>query len=405
MRILLLAPMVPQRDGAGAIPILLHAELEGLGERHEVTFVSAAGDEPGEAEVAAELANSDLDVHIADRRRPGPGIDRWRRRWRLAATWARGRWPWRTVWFADPAVQTLLDRLAATRTFDLVAVEDSAMSVFSLPPGLPTVLTELEVRRPRAIDWRAGPPPVWPRWALRELDWRRWERFQRESWRRFDRVQVFSERDAAAIAELAPEVAPRVRVNQFGIVLPPPPDPAREVPGTVLFVGNFSHAPNRDAALWLAHEIMPAVRARHPQARLRLVGTAPSREVLDLAGPHVDVIADAPSVDPHLEAAAVVLAPVRTGGGMRMKVLQALASGKAVVTTSRGAKGYAELETSLPFIVADDGEGIAAATARLLADAPAREELGRRGRAFAQRHHSPAAWAARLETVYAEVLE
>jgi glycosyltransferase involved in cell wall biosynthesis len=397
--------MVPQAGGAGAIPILLYAELVALADRHDVTLVTAAGDEPGEAAAAAALADAGFDVHVADRRRPPPGIDRWRRRWRLAATWARGRWPWRTVWFADPGVQTLIDRLVTTRRFDLVVVDDSPMSVFRLPPGLPTVLTEHEVRRPRAINWRAGPPREWPRSVLRELDWRRWERFHQESWRRFDRVQVFSDRDAAAIAKLAPEISDRVRVNPFGLVLPPPPDPAREVPGTVLFVGNFTHQPNRDAAVWLALEIMPALRARCPQARLRLVGNAPPREVLDLAGPGVEVVADAPSVEPHLEAASVVIAPLRTGGGMRMKVLEAMAAAKPVVTTPRGAEGFTALDPDPPLIVAERGEEIAAAAAGLLEDAESRRELSRRGREFAQRHHSPAAWAVRLERVLEEACD
>jgi len=97
------------------------------------------------------------------------------------------------------------------------------------------------------------------------------------------------------------------------------------------------------------HRISGAVKARHDPARLRIVGIGPPREVLDLAGPDVDVIADVPSVPPHLEAACVVLAPVRTGGGLRI-----------------------------------------------------RRELGDRARAFADRHHSPAAWAARLEAIYEE---
>ena len=402
MRILILAPMVPRADGAGAIPILLHAQLTGLTERHEVTLVTAAGDEPGEVEAASALAASELDVRVADRQRPPPGLDRWRRRFRLGSTWARGQLPWRTIWFADPGVQALIDGLASTRRFDVVAVEDSAMSVFDLPPDVPAVLTEHEVRRPRPTDWRPGAPREWPRWALGELDWRRWERFQRRAWQRFARVQVFSARDAAAIAELAPEVAGRVRVNPFGLAIPPPPDPAAEVPGRVLFSGNFTHAPNRDAAVWLARRIMPALRRRCPQGRLRIVGAAPSPEVLGLAAADVEVIADVPRIEPHLASASVVVAPVRTGGGMRMKVLQALASGKPVVTTPRGREGLDSLDPDPPLVVADEAEAIAAAAADLLEDNRGRHELGRRARAFAERHHSPAAWAARLEAVYEE---
>jgi glycosyltransferase involved in cell wall biosynthesis len=403
MKILLVAPMVPQAEGAGAIPILLHAQLEGLRARHEITFVAGVGDEPGEADAVNDAASAaGVKFHLADRRRPPSGRRRWRRRYRLASTWIHRDVPWRTVWFADPGVQRILDCLAASRSFDVIAVEDSSMGGFRLPPGVPAVLTEHEVRRPRQLDRRAGAPAQWPAWAFRELDWGRWEAFQRSTWARFDRVQVFTDRDARAIEELAPEVAPRVRVNPYGVVLPPAADPSLEEPDTVLFVGNFTHSPNRDAALWLAHEIMPAVRARHAVARLRIVGTAPPPEVLLLASPEIEIVANAPRVDPYVATSSVVVAPVRTGGGMRLKILHALAAGKPVVTTSRGSEGYAGQCRNLPFVVADDAEGIAAATAQLLGDTRRRRELGERGRAFALQHHGPEAWASRLERVYEE---
>lgn len=401
MKVLLVAPVPPQADGAGAIPVLLHAELLGLQKRHEVTLVTAVGDEPGEEEAVARLRGQ-VDLHVADRRRPPPGLQRRRRQLRLATAWARGRWPWRTAWFAAPGIQRIVDRLATERDFDVVAVEDSAMSVFRYPAGVPTVYTHHEVLRSRPVDWQAGPPSRWPGWAFGELDWRRWARFQPEAWRRFDRIQVFSQRDADNIAELAPDVGPRVRINPFGLVLPPRADPAREAADTILFVGNFAHPPNRDAAIWLAREILPAVLERHPAARLRIVGTAPSPEVRALAGPQVELIADAPSVLPHLEEAAVVMAPVRTGGGMRMKVLQAMAAGKAVVTTSRGTEGYTGFGEEPPLAVVDSEAEIAAATAALLADDERRLRLGARAREFAERHYNPEAWAERLTAVYEE---
>lgn len=401
MRVLLVVPVPPHAGGGGAIPVLLEAELRGLRERHEVTLVTALGDEPGEAE-AVEKLRAEGEVHVADRRRPPPGRARRRRQLRMGSAWARGRLPWRTVWYADPGIQRLIDRLGAERAFDVVAIEDSAMSVFRYPAGVATVYTHHEVLGPRPVEWNAGPPRRWPGWAFGELDYRRWPRFQAEAWRRFDLVQVFSRRDAEAIAELAPDVAGRVRVDPFGMVLPPPADPAREEPGTILFVGAFHHPPNRDAAIWLAREILPAVLERAPDARLRIVGSAPPSEVLALAGPRVEVVADAPSVQPHTEAAAVVMAPVRTGGGMRMKVLQAMAAGKAVVTTPRGTEGYTGFGSEPPLAVGESGEEIAAATAALLEDEPARRGLGERAREFAARHHSPEAWAERQTAVFEE---
>lgn len=403
MRILLVTPVPPQEGGAGAIPVLLHAQLEGLRTAgNEVTLVSGFGEERGEAEAVKRLVASGLDAHFADRRQPASAPARWRRRLRMAFAWSLGRRPWRAIWFADPGVQAILDGLTAMREFDVVVVEDSAMADYRLPAGVPSVLTEHEVLRSRPLRRPPADPRAWPGWVFEERDWHKRPRYQRAAWRRFDRVIAFGRRDAAAIAELAPEVADRVRANPFGLDLPPAPDPDREQDGSVLFTGNFTHQPNRDAARWLAGEIMPAVLDHRPDARLRIVGSCPPAEILDLAGPAIEVVADAPSVEPYIEAAAVIVAPVRTGGGMRMKVLQALGAGKATVTTSRGVEGFDCFEEPPPLAVADEGATFATAVAELLADAGRRREQGRRARDFAARHYSPAAWAARLGALYEE---
>jgi glycosyltransferase involved in cell wall biosynthesis len=401
VRILLVTPMPPRAEAPGAIPLVLHAQLVGLRDRHELTLVTVAT-ETGELDAAREAKHSGLDVHVVDARQPH-GIERWQRRWRLAGTWARGRHPWRTVWFADPRVQEAIDRLTSSQEFDLAAVEDNSMGVFRFPPTLPIVLTEYEVRRPRPVDWRFGPPGDWLRSGFRELDWRRWPAYEREVWRRCDLLQVFTERDAGSVAEIAPDLRGRIRVTPFGIELPEGADPAREQPGTLLFAGNFTHPPNVDAACWLAAEVMPLLRTR-VDARLLVVGPQAPESVRALTERDVDVVGEVPAIFPYLERASVVLAPVRTGGGMRMKVLNALAAGKAVVTTSRGAEGLTLGVDDPPLAIADDAQGVADETARLLADARARRALAERAREFAARHYSADAYGRRLEAVYEEVV-
>jgi glycosyltransferase involved in cell wall biosynthesis len=401
MRILLVVSMVPQADGLGAIPKLLHAQLAGLRERHELTVVGSYGDLPGQAEAAAELMGADdLKAVFADRRRSASARRRWQVRAQLASTWAGTRWPWRAV-SATAGVQAAIDQVAGSG-FDVVALEEDLMSVLRLPGGVPTVLTEHEAVQAPAAGWRAPRFRDRPEQLVRQADWRRWEDFRPAAWRRATLVQVYSRGDAEAIGRREPGLAERVRVNPFGLVLPPASDPAREEPGTVLFAGTFTHLPNREAARWLAAEIMPAVWRRAPAARLRIVGSAPPAEVRALAGPRVEVVADAPSMEPHLQAAAVVTAPVRTGGGMRMKVLEAMARAKAVVTTPLGAEGFDSIAPEPPLAVAVAGEETGAAIARLLEDDGARRRLGSDARAFAEAHHTPAAWGKRLQTVYGE---
>jgi glycosyltransferase involved in cell wall biosynthesis len=404
MRILLIAPMVPQDKGS-AIPILLRAQLDGLSARNEVTYVSSFAEEPGEEEAAREVVAAGYDIHLADRRVPAEFGRRWRRRARLASSWATSGRPWRVLWYAEPAIQGIVDRLAATRQFDVIAIEDSPMSVFDLPPGIPTVYTEHEALRAPADSWGSQRISDRPMQMLRRRDWERWPKFQPTIWPRYDLLQTYSAADAAVIVESAPELSERIRINPFGTVLPPALDPAAVVEGTILFVGNFTHPPNRDAAVWLAESVMPVVWARSPEARLRIVGMAPPREVLELAGPRVDVFGDAPSVKPHLEAAAVVTAPVRTGGGMRMKVLEAMAGGKAVAATPLGADGYTQFDEAPPLALGESAEELGTAIAELMVDPERRRQMGIEARRFAERHHSPEAWAKRLEAIYEEARE
>ena len=263
------------------------------------------------------------------------------------------------------------------------------------------VFTEHEVRRPRRIRLPAGPVGRWPRELLAELDWGRWPAYHRSTWSRYDLIQVFTTRDAEAVRALAPGLGDRVRVNPFGLdvpaVLPPAPSTSREI----VFVGNFTHPPNVDAALWLASEIMPRLRASGAQASLRVVGPWAPPAVRALGCQDVHVTGAVDDLRPVLQAAAVVLAPLRTGGGMRMKVLEGMALGKAVVTTPRGAEGLGG-DGELPLAVAETADEIATLTARLLADPRLRSDLGERARAFVVEHHSARAYAARLEQVYTE---
>jgi len=204
---------------------------------------------------------------------------------------------------------------------------------------------------------------------------------------------------------IAPELAGRVRVNPFAVEIPPPADAALEEDGTIVFTGGFLHPPNVQAARWLAGEIMKRLRTLHPGVRLRLVGNDPRGSLRDLATSDVDVVGWVPSMQAELARAAVVVAPLATGGGQRMKVLEAMAAGKAVVTTARGATGLLRREGApLPIVVAETAEEIATQTAALLKDAPRRRALGTRARELVAAQHGIEAYAARTESAYAELL-
>jgi glycosyltransferase involved in cell wall biosynthesis len=402
MKILMVTPMPPQPQAPGAIPLVLHAELTGLMPRHEITLVTIAGLEPGEQQAIGQLVAAGLEVQVVQNT-PPQGWQRWQRRWRLASTWLKGQYPWRTVWFWNPAMQHLLDHLLTEKAFDLVIIEDNAMGAYAYRTRTPLLFTEHEVRRARPIDKAALRQNHPLHWALKEVDWARWPRYQKTVWQKFDRIQVFTPRDAVAIGSLSPEMAQRVRVNPFGVEIPASLEAETQERNSLLFVGNFTHPPNVDAAVWFGKEIMPLLREHHPGVVLRLVGIYPPPEVKALACDDIQVTGPVPEIEPYFASAAVVVAPIRIGGGMRMKVLKAMALGKAIVTTPRGADGLAVDGSQPPLVIADEPAEFAQAVAQLLKDEAARRELGRQARAYVTRHFSPQAYANRIEAIYAEM--
>jgi glycosyltransferase involved in cell wall biosynthesis len=402
MKILLLTPMPPDRTAPGAIPAVLHAQLLGLRDRHDVTVVTIAGPDPRELAATERLVADGVEVHAA-RRRALPRPEQRACSRRRVASWLRTDWPWRTVSFWAPGLEPLIARLAAQRRFDVIAVEDVAMAVYGLPPDVPRVLTEHEVRDAHPPIGAPARPRQLPVWLATRLNWRRWASHQPRLWRSFDVVQAFTDRDAETIRRRAGG-STAVRVTPFGIALPERP-PLPEEPDQLVFVGNFAHAPNVDAALWLGRDILPRVRARRPAATLAIAGMFPPPELRALEGNGVRVLGGVGDVDALVQRAAVVCAPVRTGGGMRMKVLQAMACGKAVVTTPLGVEGLTTDGRVAPLAVGVDADALAARAAELLADADSRRSLGDAARAFTERHHSPGAYAGRLTESYELAIE
>jgi glycosyltransferase involved in cell wall biosynthesis len=149
---------------------------------------------------------------------------------------------------------------------------------------------------------------------------------------------VFTERDRRVLTKQHPQV-PVVRIP-FGAEIPKYPlDPAGGEPLNILFVGSFLHLPNIDAAIRLIDNIFPAVLAHFPEACLYIVGSHPPAVVQSRANEHVIVTGFVPDVEPYLDQATLVAAPLRLGGGMRVKVLEALAAGKAIVASHLAIEG------------------------------------------------------------------
>jgi glycosyltransferase involved in cell wall biosynthesis len=178
--------------------------------------------------------------------------------------------------------------------------------------------------------------------------------------------------------------ADRVLPLSFGYGLddlPAPADPEREQPYTVLFVGSMQWQPNIEAAKVLVREIMPIVWESMPQATCFLVGRNATDEVRQLSSDRVFVTGDVSSVADYYERASVVVVPIRQRGGLKIKLIEAMAAAKAVVTMDGGAAGVAA-RPEIDFLVRNDAKSFGEAITQLLLDAGKRRSLGSCGRAF-----------------------
>jgi len=153
----------------------------------------------------------------------------------------------------------------------------------------------------------------------------------------------------------------------------------------LVFAGNLGYFPNVDAAMWLARDVLPRVRAAVPAAELRLVGARPARRVRALAAlPGVSLAAAVPEMAPELAAASLAVIPLRAGSGLQNKVLEALATGTPVVTTPRATEGL-DVRAGEHVLVAEDAAGLADAAIALLRDPGRAQALARAGRALVER--------------------
>ena len=239
------------------------------------------------------------------------------------------------------------------------------------------------------------------RWMAR-IDSLVWRRFESRVIRDMDAVVVFSERDRQATLMLAPSAS--VVVIPFGTDIPTVPlNPAGRNPATILFVGNYSHPPNRAAATRLLTAIFPSIRAQYGEVVLQLVGDGAPSEFEAMAGAGVEICGRVPDVVPYLDRAAVVVAPIHTGGGQRVKVLEALAAGKAVVATPLAAEGLTFVADP-PLVLADTDEHFSDAVLALLLDVDRRVDLAGRARRWSEEYASWSRPVAAYERLYTDLL-
>ncbi len=254
----------------------------------------------------------------------------------------------------------------------------------------------------------AHQPGRWPGAAYSFVQWQKLRAYEARVCRQADQVVTVSRRDAAALHALVPSL--KVTVVPNGVDLKTyAPDVIAPLAGlpipSLVFTGKMDYRPNVDAVLWFAHDILPLVRSQLPDAHLVVVGQQPHPRLDGLRQrPDVTLTGRVPDVRPYLAAAAVCILPFRMGSGTRLKALEAMAMGKAIVSTTLGIEGI-DVADGQDMLIADDAHAFAAAVVRVLGDEALRSQLGANAHAHAAAHYSWDQLVPQLEALFPDAAQ
>jgi glycosyltransferase involved in cell wall biosynthesis len=301
--------------------------------------------------------------------------------------------------FTDSAVRRKIQEFLGDGGAD-VAVCDflSASLNFSTDSATPVVLFQHNVE---TMLWRrmakAEKSPV--RKLSYKIEARKMALYEEAALRRFRHVIAVSDADRDEMLRLAPAcsitvVPTGVDTEKYKVVESAPGNPP-----VVVFTGSMDWEPNIDAMEYFCQEIWPTILAEFPKARFQIVGRTPHPRVRRLASESVEVTGSVPSVTDYLRAATVVVVPLRIGGGTRLKVYEAMAMGKALVSTSIGAEGL-DFTEGRDLYIADEAKSFGAAILNLLRDQSLRRQCEINAAALAARYD----WS-QIALRFAQVLE
>jgi sugar transferase (PEP-CTERM/EpsH1 system associated) len=296
--------------------------------------------------------------------------------------------PYNITKYGRPEVRRRLRTLLQEETYDVILC-DFMVAAGVIPWDWPTSKV-LFTHNVEATIWRrhyeVATNPFWKAVSWRE--WRKMEAAERRYLRLADHVLTVSETDRDAFAPFVESrrltiIPTGVDVDYFQ------PMPAEESTDSLVFTGSMDWLPNEDAILYFVDAILPLIKQQYPDVSLEVVGRSPSRKLQALAETEksVRLTGWVEDIRPFVARGAMCIVPLRIGGGTRLKIFEAMAMSKAVVSTSVGAEGL-PVRTGENILLADTPTDFADSVVSLLRDTNQRQRLGTAARSLVKENYS-----------------
>jgi sugar transferase (PEP-CTERM/EpsH1 system associated) len=305
------------------------------------------------------------------------------------------------AYFNESALHDRVRRLVRSQPFDLILAYSSGMAQYVEQfDNVPRIMQFADLD---SVKWRLYathcPPPR--RWIY-ALEARRLHQYERTIATTFSHSLLCTRQEVDDFRRTIPEGRVSLVSNGVDLKYFRPSDDAKD-PSSLVFVGMLDYLPNIDGVSWFCREILPLIQDQVPEATLTICGARPRPVVKELGRlPGVVITGAVPDVRPYLRRASVCVVPLRIARGIQNKVLEAMAMGLPVVTTSATFKGV-EAVCDRDLRVADEPREFASEVVRLLRDDRLRREMGQSARGAMERHYSWGRCHSQLDAVIASV--
>ena len=394
MKILFLSPTVPfpLTDGGR---IRVFNLLKQIAEKSDVTLL-ALETQPTDAEGVAQLQQLGIQVHLVPNAPTLPRVS-----FQTLVNAFRKRQPITVARYDLPAYRQKFRELIVTENYDLVHYEMFHIAQFHTETDLPGVLSQQNVD---SAIWRrlcgetTNPFYKFAYWT-QQLAFQRYEHVLSP---KFDAVTCTSNIDAAVFQQHCAEDAITIIPNGVDVTHFQP-DFTAEAATHLIYIGSMDWYPNEDAVAFFGDQVLPNIQSKVRDVQFSIVGGNPSARVQKLAEKEgVVVTGRVPEIKPYFAEATVFVVPLRIGSGTRLKILEALAMGKAIVSTSVGAEGL-DLKDGEEILIADEPKAFAEAVTRLLTDPVLRRRVGENGRIRVEQDYDWRSIGEKLHVLYAEI--